>query len=211
MGVVNKILKFFGFLPKSKIQDNHYLFYTKDILKNKNFTIGDYTYGRPNILFNEPTVQLRIGKFCSIADEVTIFLGGNHRVDWISTYPFNILSDDFPNATNIKGHPMTKGDVTIGNDVWIGNRVTLLSGVTIGDGAVIAAGAIVTKDVPCYEIWGGNPARFLKRRFSDEHIAMLLKEKWWEWDIEKINRKVKSLCAAPDNNFLNESGDDQIV
>ena len=54
--------------------------------------------------------------------------------------------------------------VSIGNDVWIGSRVTILPGVHIGNGAVIGAGAVVTKDVPDYEVWGGNPARFLKSR-----------------------------------------------
>lgn len=53
--------------------------------------------------------------------------------------------------------------VRIGDDVFIGANATVLKGVTIGDRAVIAAGSMVTKDVPADEIWGGNPARFLKR------------------------------------------------
>ena len=58
--------------------------------------------------------------------------------------------------------------VSIGNDVWIGSRVTILPGVHIGNGAVIGAGAVVSKDVPDYEVWGGNPARFLKSRFQKD-------------------------------------------
>lgn len=170
-------------------------FYTKDIFKDRKYSIGDYTYGNPKIFFENENSNLIIGKFCSIANDVTIVLGGNHRTDWITTYPFNVLNEFFPNAVGIQGHPVTKGDVVIGNDVWIGMKSTILSGVTIGDGAVIAAGSIVTKNVGCYEIWGGNPARLLKKRFNDDHIKKLLETKWWEWDIEKINNEVHYLCS----------------
>lgn len=61
----------------------------------------------------------------------------------------------------------TARPVIIGNDVWIGSRVTILPGVHIGDGAVIGAGAVVTKDVPAYEVWGGNPAKRLKSRVAE--------------------------------------------
>ena len=56
--------------------------------------------------------------------------------------------------------------IVIGDDVWIGSRSLIMKGVTIGRGAIIAAGSVVTKDVPPYEIWGGNPARFLKSRLD---------------------------------------------
>lgn len=58
--------------------------------------------------------------------------------------------------------------------------------MTIGDGAVIGAGSIVTKDVGPYEIWAGNPARFIRKRFDDDTIEKLLKSQWWNWDDEKI-------------------------
>lgn len=77
-------------------------------------------------------------------------LGGNHRTDWCSTYPFNALLKE--NYGYIKGHPSSKGDVTIGNDVWIASGVKIMSGVTIGDGAVLAANALITHDVAPYEI-----------------------------------------------------------
>ena len=59
--------------------------------------------------------------------------------------------------------------IVIGNDVWIGARVIILPGVHVGDGAIIGAGAVVTKNIPSYEIWGGNPARFLKSRIDQNH------------------------------------------
>lgn len=60
-------------------------------------------------------------------------------------------------------------------------------GVTIGDGAVIGAGSIVTKDVGPYEIWAGNPARFIRKRFDDETIEKLLESQWWNWEDEKLS------------------------
>ena len=75
---------------------------------------------------------------------------------------------------------------TIGNDVWIGNRVMIKAGVNISDGAVIGMGSIVTKDIGPYEIWAGNPARMIRKRFDDETIAALEEMKWWNWNDEKI-------------------------
>lgn len=171
-------------------------FFTKDLFKDKKFLIGDYTYGKPTILFENSEANLRIGKFCSIADNVTIFLGGNHRMDWISTYPFNVLNNEFPEAVNIKGHPATKGNVTIGNDVWIGRGVVIMSGVTIGNGVVIAAGSVITKDIDDYELWGGNPAKMIKKRFNDDEIIQLQEIEWWNWKITDIKKKVSVLCSS---------------
>lgn len=187
--IINKI-KYFIYPPKPT-----FLFFTKDFFKDKKFKIGDYTYGKPTILFENEEANLTIGKFCSIADNVIIFLGGNHRVDWISTYPFNVLTTYFPEGEGIKGHPATKGDVIIGNDVWIGRNVTIMSGVSIGDGAVIAAGSVVSKNIGDYEIWGGNPSRILKKRFDRETIIKLQNLKWWEWEINKIKDNVEILCS----------------
>lgn len=170
-------------------------FFTKDMFKDKKYKIGEYTYGRPTVLFENEDSNLSIGKFCSIADGVTIFLGGNHRTDWITTYPFNALTLYFPEGKGITGHPATKGDVTIGNDVWIGNNVTIMSGVSIGDGAVVAAGSVVSKNIGNYEIWGGNPSRLLKMRFCDETIQKLQNLKWWDWEISIIKENIPLLCS----------------
>ena len=194
--IINKITTFIN-TPKPS------LFFTKDIFKDRKFEIGDYTYGRPTVLFDNQEANLIIGKFCSIADGVTIFLGGNHRTDWITTYPFNVLSTYFPEGKGIIGHPATKGDVTIGNDVWIGLNVTIMSGVSIGNGAIIAAGSVVSKNIGDYEIWGGNPSRLLKKRFKDETIKELLDLKWWDWDISIIRKKLDYLCS---NNFESLNG-----
>lgn len=54
--------------------------------------------------------------------------------------------------------------IAIGHHCWIGTGAMVLQGVTIGDGAVVAAGAVVTKDIPPYEVWGGVPAKFIRKR-----------------------------------------------
>ena len=76
----------------------------------------------------------------------------------------------------------------IGNDVWIGNHVMIKAGVRIGNGAVIGMGAVVTKDVGEYEIWAGNPAKFIRKRFSEERIKALCKTEWWNWSDEMIQK-----------------------
>lgn len=85
---------------------------------SENVTIGDYTYGNFEIKEWDDRTKLNIGKFCSIADGVIFLLGGEHRSDFITTYPFNALLKNFEYNG---GHPHTKGDITIGNDVWIGS------------------------------------------------------------------------------------------
>jgi len=167
------------------------------------YEVGEYTYGAPKVVF--PDGKLKIGKFCSIGWEVLIFLGGNHRVDWISTYPFH-SSKGWPEIEGLDKFIFGKGDVTIGNDVWIGSNVIIMSGTTIGDGAVIGTGSVVTDDVKPYSIVAGNPAREVRQRFTDEQIVKLLDLKWWDWPEDKIRRNIQILCSG-DIDRLVESND----
>lgn len=150
------------------------------------YDIGRHTYGLPLIVSWDEGTTCRIGSFCSIASGVMIFLGGEHRVDWATTYPFNVLWEV---AGHLTGHPGSKGNVDIGNDVWIGTEALIMSGVTIGDGAVVGARSVVTKDIEPYAIYAGNPARLVRKRFGEETIRQLLEIKWWDFrdeDIEKL-------------------------
>ena len=172
---------------------------TRDDPKLVAHNIGAYTYGQPTVLYGgKDSGRLTIGKFCSIADGVVILLGGNHRIDWVTTYPFSALLDEFK---NIPGHPATKGDVVIGNDVWLAHQSLILSGVTIGDGAVVAARVVVTKNVPPYSIVAGNPARVIRYRFSEDTIARLLRIRWWDWDIAKIKQNIPAMLVADVDEF----------
>lgn len=164
-----------------------------------NISFGRYTYGEPHITY-PAAARLIVGSFCSLAPMSNIFLGGNHRSDWVSSYPFPNFREHFPTAHGKT--PISKGDIIIGNDVWIGNFCNILSGVTIGDGAVVAACAVVTKDVPPYAVVAGNPARVVKYRFSEEQIAALLRIRWWDWEKEKIDREMDFICSADIDAFI---------
>ena len=173
---------------------------------SSNVEIGRFTYGYETIQILQwgEGASLKIGSFCSISDPSTIMLGGNHRVDWITTFPFGHIFADELGGTEIKGHPASKGNVVIGNDVWIGRNATIMSGVTIGDGAVIAANSIVVKDVGAYETWGGNPARKLKTRFKEDVIKSLLDLQWWNLEIDVIKKIIPLLSKEPDLQTLNQ-------
>jgi acetyltransferase-like isoleucine patch superfamily enzyme len=152
----------------------------------RDYEIGFGTYGTPHILIEYPEqAKLSIGKYCSIANNVWIFLGGEHRLEWITTYPFDMIFKDWT-FKSVLGSCKSKGNVIIGNDVWIGMNAIILSGVHIGDGAVIGAGAVVTKDVCPYAVVAGNPAKVISYRFLPEVIEKLLLVKWWDWSLEKI-------------------------
>lgn len=159
------------------------------------FVIGGSTYGRPKIRFAETGAKLRIGRYGSIADNVEILLGGNHRLDWVTTYPFPALPRLWPEAAGRDGSHATNGDVNIGHDVWLGSQCLVLSGVTIGHGAVVAARAVVTRDVPPYAVVAGNPARIVRYRLSEEQIAALLAKRWWDRPEAEIGALIPILMS----------------
>jgi virginiamycin A acetyltransferase len=180
-----------------------YICYTAKHIQHPDISIGDYTYGIPSIII-ENIGKIRIGKFCSISNQVSLVINNEHRMDWVSTYPFAVLRSDWPEAARVDYAQATpaRGDIVIGNDVWIGAHATILGGVTIGDGAVIGSHAMVAKDVAPYSIVVGNPIREIRKRFSDEVIAELLTIQWWNWPIEKIQRHALLLSSANMEDFL---------
>ena len=145
--------------------------------------MGEFSYCNAEIRSFGDGTKLIVGRFCSIAWGSTIVLGGDHRTDWCSTYPFNEIIEEF---SYIEGHPKSKGDIVIGNDVWIASQCKILSGVHIGNGSVIAANTVVAKDVEPYTIVGGNPANVIRKRFDDRTIRKLEEIQWWNWEYEHI-------------------------
>lgn len=164
-------------------------------------SFGSYSYGRPDVVFQYSDAKLVVGKFCSLSNP-KIFLGGEHRHDWVTTYPFGHINQHVFNTFDGVGHGLPKGDVIIGNDVWIGAYVTIMSGIKIGDGAVIAANSHVVKNVEPYSVVGGNPAKHIRYRFSQEQIESLLKIRWWDWSTEKINENIPLMCDTDIDRFI---------
>lgn len=163
------------------------------------YEIGRHTYGLLGVRDDGGGSTLSIGAFSSIAEGVTVFTGGEHRPDWVTTYPFNVL---WRSARHHTGHPRSKGDVRIGNDVWLGAECLVLSGVTIGDGAVVGARAVVRHDVPPYAVVVGSPARVVKKRFDDAQIEALLRIEWWNWPDSQIERAMPYLLAPDIDTFI---------
>ncbi|HIK42972.1 CatB-related O-acetyltransferase [Thermoleptolyngbya sp. M55_K2018_002] len=182
------------------------LAFLKNIVKNPNIIVGDYTYYddfenpenfERNVLyhFDFEGDRLIIGKFCSIASDVKFIMnGGNHRTDWFTNYPFPVFGNGWEHA--MPDSWPNKGDTIIGNDVWIGYGAMLMPGVQVGDGAIIATGAVVTRNVEPYTIVGGNPAALIRKRFDDAVIQELLQIRWWDWDIQKITRHLLAICGG---------------
>lgn len=200
--------------PDTVFPLSHYknLCFLKNYINNPNIIVGDYTYYddfedvsnfEKNVKYHFDFIgdKLIIGKFCMIASNATFIMnGGNHLTEAASAYPFAIFGGAWENAMEGKCYP-SKGDTIIGNDVWIGHDVTIMPGVHVGDGAVIAAKAVVTKNVEPYTVVGGNPAKLIKKRFSEAIIIKLLQLQWWDWDIERITTHVDKLTSRPEALF----------
>ena len=144
-----------------------------------------------------------VGKFCSIAPKVTMVSSG-HRIHWLSTFPFGarIFRGYYPEAKKLDPVDFM-GDLHIMNDVWVGYRTTFCGCNEVQNGAVIAAGSVVTKDVGPYEIWAGNPAYMVGKRFTTEQICDLLRIQWWDWPIEKIRENLVLICNGDIDQFIN--------
>ncbi len=141
--------------------------------------------------------NLVIGKFCSVASNLTIFLGGNHGTDWVTTYPFGYIYNQEFGGERSPETIYSNGDVLIGNDVWIGQNVIIMSGVTIGNGACVAAGSVITRSVKDFEIVGGNPARVIRSRFGEDVVSILGNLKWWDLPIETVRTILPILQDSP--------------
>lgn len=188
------------------LKDYKKLCFLKNIIKNPNIIVGDYTYyddfedvenfeKNVKYLFDFTGDKLIIGNFCMIASGVKFIMNGaNHLTEAVSSYPFAIFGNGWETAMEGKTYP-NKGDTVIGNDVWLGHNATIMAGVEIGDGAIIATNATVTKNVAPYSVVGGNPAREIRKRFDDQKIDYLLKLQWWNWDIEEITKNIQWLTG----------------
>ena len=168
-----------------------------------NIIVGDFTYFSDTDFENHVTHhydfigdKLIIGKFCQIAAGVEFVMNGaNHRMNTVTTFPFNIFDGWEQDAPPLSELPI-KGDTVIGNDVWIGQNAVILSGVNIGDGAIVGANSVVGSDIPPYSIAVGNPAKVIRKRFDDELIGLMLEFRWWDKSIEEIKSLIPLLSCS---------------
>jgi len=182
--------------------------YIKNTVRHTRIQIGDYTYYADldnsvdfelNVLYLSPLLddKLIIGKFCAIACGVKFIMNGaNHPLSGFSTYPFFAFGNGWEKVQpEISEHP-TRGDTVIGNDVWIGYESLIMPGVRVGNGAIVASRSVVASDIDAYTIAGGNPARPIKKRFSDEVITELQQLGWWDWPVERITRNLEAIVSG---------------
>ncbi|MBV5263767.1 DapH/DapD/GlmU-related protein [Pinisolibacter aquiterrae] len=163
-------------------------------------TIGDYSY----VMHDSSIADSTIGRFTAIAASARIG-PPNHPLDRATIHRLSYTPEYYWPAQE-RDHAFfaarRAARVTIGNDVWIGHGVTVLAGVTVGDGAVIAAGAVVAKDVAPYEIVGGVPARFIKRRMSEDAAARMIRVAWWDWSHDRLEAAVNNFRDLSIDAFL---------
>lgn len=160
--------------------------------------IGDYSYINSGKVF-----KARIGKFCSIGQNVKIGGFAFHPLN-ISTHPSFFHSSP---QIGISFHKDNSHEdykiVEIGHDVWIGDNVSILDGSKIGTGSILGAGTIVAKDIPPYSIVVGSPGRVIRNRFSDDEIAALLEKEWWNLPFSKLSEHGRLIGSNDVWKFVN--------
>lgn len=157
---------------------------------------GRHSYGSIRIVGGG---RVAIGNYCSLAAGVHAVVLEDHRVDWVSTFPFwERLHVAGAPGSSLPQDPI----ITIENDVWIGANVTLLEGSHVCNGAVVGSFSVVHGRIPPYSVAVGNPARVVKYRFSESQIADLLEIKWWDWPDDKVKRYASLLCSGKVDEFI---------
>lgn len=171
------------------------------LVRDGRIDCGPQSYGVPIVKhYVYDDTRLIVGNYTQMSETSIVMLGGQHNADHVTTYPIRI-NYQFPGAGQ-DGTPMPTGDTRIGSDVWLTQRTFVRSGVTIGDGAVIASCAVVTKDVPPFAIVGGNPARVIRYRHSEEQRTALLEIRWWDWPVREVHRALPLLASSDIDAFI---------
>lgn len=155
----------------------------------KEVCVGDFSF----VTYDSCLLNTNVGNFCSIGPHVQIGLARHPSRGFVSTYPAFYSNKNECCSLCLREDKIFDDSVpktSIGHDVWIGSSAIIPGGIQIGTGAIVAAGSVVVKDVPPYAVVGGNPAKIIRFRFSDEEIASLLTSEWWNWPIEKIRQNM---------------------
>lgn len=180
------------FATKANI-DQHSVFEGQNKIGEKSWFEGYMGYG--SYIGNECIVKAKVGRFCSIGHKVVVLTGTHPSHKFVSTNPA-FFSLGLQNGATFVNEQKFKEKIfadeehqygaIIGNDVWIGYNATIMGGVTIGDGAIVASCALVNSDVEPYTIVAGQPAKVIRKRFTDEQANWLMNFKWWDKSLEWI-------------------------
>lgn len=142
-----------------------------------NIGVGSYISVNPRFFID---ADFHLGNFCQVSADFTA-VTRRHAITSLS------LGGVAGGAFGYFGKKVDKQDeIRIGSDVWIGTKVTVLPGTNIGHGCVIGAASVVTEDCKSYAIYAGNPAQFVRYRFSEDKIKILLESQWWNWPVKKV-------------------------
>ncbi len=191
---INKHVKFD---KRVTLNSNHYFEGWNAIGKNTEISytnVGLGTYINDNCIIR----MTKIGRYCSIGNNVQMGIGTHPTKIHVSTHPAFFSTSKACGFTFTEKNTFEelayidqerKYVLSIGNDVWVGSNTIFTDGLHIGNGAIIAAGAVVTKDVPPYAIVGGIPAKVIRYKFTDEEIQKLNSIKWWQWDFAKLKQQ----------------------
>jgi acetyltransferase-like isoleucine patch superfamily enzyme len=197
--IKNCVLSFLRSLAyKSNLRQSPYID-RMVLVDGKKVSVGKFTYGfeSTKIFRWGENCEISIGRYCSIAYGLKLFCGGNHNKSLVTTFPFGRIFKEFYKYHLNDSILLSNGSIVIGNDVWIGRDVTIMSGITIGNGAIIAANSHVVTNVEPYSVYGGNPAKLIKYRFSHEIIDILQRIKWWEFDDKVVAECISILLSEP--------------
>ena len=182
--------------------------FLKPLVTSPKIEVGEFTYYNDmddptlfetrNVLYTAGPEKLIIGKFCAIATGAKFLLSSaNHPMLGSTAFPFFIFGGTWLEKTaEFLPRIHSRGNTVIGNDVWIGRDAVIMPGVIIGDGAIVAARAVVVSDVDPYTVVGGNPAKHVRERFSDEDIDRLLRLAWWDWPVDVITEHVRTIWTG---------------
>jgi len=200
---IQNSIKYRKFTKKWRIINGHNSTFLSLIPNSDEFfnrvKVGKKTYGPIWAVYSEnPEESLSIGHFCSIASGTKFILGSEHPYSYLSTFPFKVK------CAKYEYEATTKGPIVVGDDVWIGEDSLILSGVNIGQGAVIAARSVVVKNVQPYTIVGGNPAKELKKRFSNEIINVLVNFNFNQLYESLIKENIDSLYSKITENNIHD-------